>query len=173
MLDVACGGGDTAVGVKRLAQRAGIAATVHGCDISAVAISYAAQRATEAKVEIGFFQADVLTEPLTDRYDVIVSTLFLHHLEAGQVVRLLRVLATRADLIVMDDLVRSVRGYLTAVLGTRLLTRSPVVHVDGPRSVRAAWTPAELLELARKAGLGGAKITRHFPQRMVLTWSRP
>jgi len=55
----------------------------------------------------------------------------------------------------------------------RLLSRSPVVHADAPASARAAWSPAELADLAARAGLAGAKVRRRFPQRMLLTWTRP
>ena len=55
-------------------------------------------------------------------------------------------------------------------LASRLLTRSPVVHVDGPLSVRAAFTPAELLALTHAGGLTGATVTPRFPGRMILEW---
>ena len=54
--------------------------------------------------------------------------------------------------------------------GSRLLTRSPIVHVDGPLSVRAAFTVAEARQLAERAGLSGATIRRHWPQRFLLSW---
>lgn len=54
-----------------------------------------------------------------------------------------------------------------------VLSRSPVVHFDGPASVRAAYTPAELRALADQAGLAGATVRPVFPCRMLLTWSRP
>ena len=58
-------------------------------------------------------------------------------------------------------------------LGCRVLSRSPVVHVDGPRSARAAWTVTELRGLAERAGLAGASVERRLPCRMLLDWSRP
>jgi hypothetical protein len=61
---------------------------------------------------------------------------------------------------------------LLACAGTRLLSRSPVVHVDGPRSVAAAFTPAEALDLAQRAGLTGATVVRRWPCRFLLTWRR-
>ncbi|MCA9021331.1 MAG: hypothetical protein KDA74_14375, partial [Planctomycetaceae bacterium] len=54
----------------------------------------------------------------------------------------------------------------------RLLTRSPVVHTDGPLSVAGAFTVNEIKELAGQAGLDGFQITRHWPQRWLLKWSR-
>ncbi len=73
----------------------------------------------------------------------------------------------------MTDLVRGALGYATAYVGTRVLSRSPVVHVDGPRSVRAAFTIEEARLLAEGAGLVDARVDPAFPYRWRLSWSRP
>ena len=78
-----------------------------------------------------------------------------------------------ARLLVVSDLRRSAAGYAVAWTTCRLLSRSPVVHFDGPVSVLAAWTPKELAALARDAGLAadGRLSLRHcWPWRMLLTW---
>jgi hypothetical protein len=61
---------------------------------------------------------------------------------------------------------------MLAYVGTRLLSASPIVHVDGPLSVAAAFTCVEAQELARRAGLEGATVARRWPFRFLLTWSR-
>jgi hypothetical protein len=76
-------------------------------------------------------------------------------------------------LVLVNDLCRGATGLALAHLACRLLTRSPVVHTDGPRSVAAAFTPTELAGLAAEAGLTGATVTRHWPCRMLLSWRRP
>ena len=78
--------------------------------------------------------------------------------------------AAARRLLLVNDLERSLVGLLLAVAGTRLLTRSPVVHYDGPWSVAAAFTVAEARRLARAAGLAGARVTRCWPWRWQLTW---
>ena len=45
--------------------------------------------------------------------------------------------------------------------GLRILTRSRICHIDGPLSVRAAFTLQEMQELATRAELTGATLTRH------------
>jgi hypothetical protein len=47
-----------------------------------------------------------------------------------------------------------------------------VVHVDGPRSVRGAYTIAEALQLTADAGWDHTTVTRHWPERYRLLWSR-
>jgi hypothetical protein len=75
-------------------------------------------------------------------------------------------------LVLVDDLRRCVPGYWSAVVGTRLLSRSPVVHIDGPRSVRAAFTTDELADLAQEAGMSNGTVTQHWPWRQQLLWER-
>jgi hypothetical protein len=103
---------------------------------------------------------------------VAVTSLFLHHLEAGEAIALLNRMGTQARWTIVDDLVRSTWSWLVAYTATRLLTRSPVVHVDGPRSVEGAFTMAELRQLADHAGLEGGQLRRRWPGRMQLIWSR-
>jgi hypothetical protein len=55
-------------------------------------------------------------------------------------------------MVVINDLVRSALGLGMVYLATRLLSRSPVVRTDGPRSVRAAYTLKEIADLATQAG---------------------
>ncbi len=78
-----------------------------------------------------------------------------------------------ARLVLINDLARTGAGYLLAWAGCRVLSRSPVVHHDGPASVASAFTPDEALELAREAGLAGATVARRWPERFLLAWSRP
>jgi len=70
-------------------------------------------------------------------------------------------------------LVRTRFGYALAWAGGRLLTRSPIVHTDGPLSVRAAFTLDEFGTLAERAGLRGATFRRHWPQRFLFAWRKP
>ena len=120
-----------------------------------------------------FFVWDALGDELPTGYDLLTCGLFLHHLDERDAVGLLRKMAAAAGrAILVDDLCRSASGLWLARLATRTLSRSSVVHVDGPRSVRAAYSPAEFRELAEAAGLGSAAIARHWPQRQLLAWRR-
>jgi 2-polyprenyl-3-methyl-5-hydroxy-6-metoxy-1,4-benzoquinol methylase len=172
LLDVACGGGDVAIALSRRARRHGFALTVQGCDISDTALQHAALDASHAGEPVKFFRADALNDPLPQRYTFIISTLFLHHLGNAQIVALLRKLAANADHLLVSDLIRGPAGYTLAWMGTRLLSRSPIVHEDGLRSVRAALTPDEARTLANEAGLHDARFERHWPRRFLMTWSR-
>jgi 2-polyprenyl-3-methyl-5-hydroxy-6-metoxy-1,4-benzoquinol methylase len=174
VLDLACGGGDNAVALARLARKADLPVSIAGCDISECALGEARRRAATAGVdEVRFFRMNVLAEPLPDDYDILISSLFLHHLQEAQAVQLLRRMAVAARrAVVICDLERSWLGYGLAWFGCRLLTRSPIVHVDGPRSVEAAFAVGEISSLASRGGLDGAILTHHWPQRWLLSWRK-
>lgn len=175
VLDIGCGGGDIAVAVARRARRAGLQVHVDGADISPVAVRHSRELAQRAGASnVGFFELDVLGGPVPTGYDVIMCSLFLHHLSEADAVELLRKMAEAArQAVLVNDLRRTRMGYTLAWLGCRLLSRSPIVHVDGPRSVAGAFSIAEIRTMAEQGGLAGASITQHWPQRFLLTWSRP
>jgi SAM-dependent methyltransferase len=174
VLDLASGGGDVAIDVARRAARAGARVIVDGWDVSPFAVRYATARASERQIEnVQFYREDVLGGPLPEDYDVVMCSLFLHHLPEDVATALLSKMAAAAQrLVLVNDLCRSAFGYGLAWLGCRFLTRSPIVHVDGPRSVQSAFSLTEIREVARQGGLAGAVVERRWPCRFLLQWSR-
>jgi len=175
VLDVASGGGDVAIRLARSARSRGVEVEVHGCDISPTAVAFAQSRAERAGLErLSFSQRNVLEEPLPEGYDVVMCSLFLHHLDQADAEALLeRMAAAATRMILVDDLTRSCLAYLSAYVGCRLLTTSPIVHTDGPLSVRAAFTIAEVRQLTERLRLQGATIRAHWPHRFLLSWRKP
>ncbi|QEY31247.1 methyltransferase domain-containing protein [Synechococcus sp. RSCCF101] len=172
VLELACGGGDTAIDLAQMAERRGIDLRIRACDINPEAIRIATANARRRGVELDLFVADALEPPTDATADVVLCTLFAHHLDGPDVIRLLLGMAARARrLVLVDDLIRSRLGYALAWMGTRLLSRSWVVHTDGPLSVRAAFTASEILELAHQAGLSSVRLQRTWPERYLLSWS--
>jgi 2-polyprenyl-3-methyl-5-hydroxy-6-metoxy-1,4-benzoquinol methylase len=173
ILDVATGAGDVPVRLWRRARRAGLAFDLEGCDISPVALEHARRRANEVGAAIPFFEHDALSDSTLSGYDAVVCSLFLHHHDEPQAVALLRRMAGAAGrLVLVNDLDRSWIGLMLARVAGHLLTTSDVVHVDGPRSVEAAFTRAEALALAEQAGLTGARVSWRWPFRWLLSWRR-
>jgi len=171
ILDLATGGGDLPVALARRAMQTGINLAVEGCDISPDAVRYAQSRADSQGSPVRFFVFDALSGALPAGYDVMSCSLFLHHLaESDAIVLLGRMAAAARHMILIDDLVRSRWGYLLALVGCHMLSGSRVVRIDGPISVAGAFTPREALLLMERAGLQGASLTRHWPQRFLLTW---
>lgn len=172
VLDIASGGGELARGLWRYAGRRGVAIEVHGVDISATAVEQAT-RQTPPGVSVGFSVADALRDPLPAGYDVVTSTLFLHHLTETDATTLLgRMAAAAGQGVVVSDLRRSVAGYWLAQLACRTLSRSPIVHFDGPVSVEGAFTIPEFRRLASDAGLASMRVEPQWPQRLLAAWRR-
>jgi 2-polyprenyl-3-methyl-5-hydroxy-6-metoxy-1,4-benzoquinol methylase len=174
VFDVGCGGGDISVGVWRKAQRAGYNLQIGGCDISPKALRMSTERARAAGADAEYISVDILNDPLPRGWDVMYCSLFLHHFDETQGVRLLRNMAQSSErMVLVNDLIRDQLGYFLCWWGVRLLTRSPIVHVDGPLSVRAGFQPREVVDMATEAGMHNAHISHHWPQRLLLTWQRP
>ena len=173
LLDIACGGGDVVVSLARRAARSGLDLEVHGCDVSPAALEVARENSKRVGVRAHFFELDALRGDIPDGYDVVCSSLFLHHLDEHEAVALLVTMAerTRRTLLV-QDLRRTVAGYLLAFGVLRLISRSVVAHTDGPRSVEGAFSMEEARDLARSAGLDGTRVEACWPQRFQLTWRR-
>ncbi len=174
ILDIASGGGDVAIRLAQTAQRKRLSIAIDGCDISQTAVEYATEQSSAAGLEnVRFHLCNALQQPLPKvHYDVVMCSLFLHHLSIEDSVTLLRKMKSAAtQLVLIDDLRRSPLGYWMAWVGCRLLTRCRIVHIDGPMSVEGAFTIDEVRDIAEQAGLTGVSIDRHWPQRFVLTWS--
>jgi SAM-dependent methyltransferase len=173
VLDVACGGGDVVWGLWHRAQRDRTKVDLLGVDISPTAVQYARQRTGQTEELVRFETLDVLQDPLPQGFDATICSLFLHHLDQRSATQLVsQMAATCSQLLLVSDLRRSRRGHLLAHLACRALTTSPIVHVDGPRSVAAAFQEPELAEIFHAAALHNFRIERKWPFRLLASWSR-
>lgn len=174
VLDVATGSGDVPIGLWRRAKAVGIPLIIEGCDISPTALNAATDQAADTGAPARFFHHDAIREPLPTGFDIVTSSLFLHHLSSDDALSLLRRMAEAAgSLVLVNDLARSRFNYLSVWFACHALSRSRVVRYDGPASVRSAFSPREALALAREAGLPGSSVRPHFPCRFLLTWRKP
>jgi 2-polyprenyl-3-methyl-5-hydroxy-6-metoxy-1,4-benzoquinol methylase len=175
VLDVAAGSGDLITSLAR--STSGYPVRFTGCDISETACRH--MRSGFESLGEAFsdrltsVRLDGLSDPLPQGYDIVMCHLFLHHLSEPDIVHLLSTMRDAARrAVIVTDLRRSRRGYALALLASRLLTRSHVVHTDALLSVRGALTNAELRDLAIRSGYGEPCIQNVWPQRMLLTWKR-
>lgn len=163
LLDIGTGGGDVALAAT---ARLGRGARAIGLDLHAGTIDYAKARLA-GHGHVRLVRGDATALPLADgSVDVACSTTFLHHLDDAQAVACLAEMKRVARRgVVVVDLERSRLAYAGVWLVTRVANR--VAAHDGPVSVRRAYTPHELAELARAAGLEPV-VTRHVPFRVML-----
>ncbi|HEY5315746.1 MAG TPA: methyltransferase domain-containing protein [Pirellulales bacterium] len=173
ILDLASGGGDVTIALWQRLRRAGITARIVGRDKSSTAVDIARRRAARLGAAVEFEIGDVLERTPGEAFDVVVSSLFMHHLDRSDAMRLLdHMQHTARHLALVSDLQRSRLGYALAVAVTQLVSRSPVVHVDGPRSVEGAFSVDEARRLAADAGMQGATVRGCWPCRFLLSWTR-
>lgn len=176
LLDIGCANGENLIALyRKLAKRISIRCI--GWDISPYAIQSAKEQALSSGLseeQVRFEVVDALgpIDP-APQADIVMNSLFMHHFEESAVVRLLTRSAQLARVaVVADDLNRTQLGWFLAKTGCWLLSRSPVVHFDGPQSVRAAFSCAEIASIAERAGLVDARLKKHWPERYALVWRR-
>lgn len=173
ILDIATGGGDIPVALYKTAIAAKLSVAITGSDVSPSSIKYASSYAKEKGAAIEFIQLNALQDQIPPGFDVVMTNLFTHHLDPADVTDLLKKMSVAAkQLVLVNDLVRSEISYALVWLATRLFSRSPIVHYDGPVSVRGSYTSSELLEMAEQAGLKGSVVNQCPPCRQILTWKR-
>jgi SAM-dependent methyltransferase len=167
VLEIACGAADVPRALIAWGRERGFDLRVTATDILPSALDYA-RRMGPADDRLRLACADVERPPFkAGAFDYVSCGLFFHHLTDAQVVASLELfdrLATRG--IVVNDLVRSRRAFIW----TWLLTWPfhPILHHDGPLSIRRALTPGEMKQLASAAGLPWLTVERHFGHRMTL-----
>ncbi len=163
LLDVGAASGDTAVAIRSAYPHS----RVFNFDCSAVNLSAAPQPKL-----IG----DAFQLPFAARsFDYVLCSLFLHHFEDGRVVRLLKSFheVARKALLVCD-LERNIWPYLFLPATKFLYGWQRITLHDGPVSVRASFTAAELRNLAGQAGLNDCEVSIHRPAfRVSLVARKP
>lgn len=168
VLDVATGGADIPAGLVRQARAAGRRLRVIALDRHPQTLAFA-RRVSRPFPEITLVRGDARALPLRDRsVDLALCNLSLHHFDDREAVQVLGEMArvSRAALLV-NDLRRSRLGFLLTAL---LLSwcPNPLTRADGPLSVRRAFTLEEVLALATRAGLRGARVCRRAWFRLAL-----
>jgi SAM-dependent methyltransferase len=119
--------------------------------------------------KITLAQYDARAVPLpAESFDVVLCSLSLHHFSPGDAVLVLREMNRLARHgFILSDLRRDRIGYAAAWLGSRATSRNRLTRNDAPLSVLRAYTPDELDDLLRQAGIGSAEISTHPWFRMA------
>jgi ubiquinone/menaquinone biosynthesis C-methylase UbiE len=103
-----------------------------------------------------------------DSFDVAICSLAFHHLSNDDCIRVLAEMwRTARERVIVNDLHRHPIAHASICLLAYFFSKSDMVKHDGPASVRRAFRPADLLEIARRAGVQ-ARVYRSFPFRLVL-----
>jgi 2-polyprenyl-3-methyl-5-hydroxy-6-metoxy-1,4-benzoquinol methylase len=165
VLDVATGSGDIPMALDRWARRRGVDMRITATDIHPVTVA-AARAHTSSAESVDVVQADALDLSFGDgEFHVAICAAALHHFGDGVARGVLREMARVSSRgVVVTDLHRSRLMMLGAdLLAATVWRGNPVTRHDGPVSVRAAFSLAEMRALARDAGMDGARVSLHAP----------
>jgi len=169
LVDVGTGGADIPRAICRWARRRNIAVTIEALDRSEQVLAVAREWSADYP-EIRLRRAEAPPLPYSDRsFDFAISSQLLHHLTEAEGVRLLREMRRVARRgVIVTDLLRSRRAYISTAIATRLLCTSRLTRNDAPVSVLRAYRPDEALRMAAEAGLSEVKTSRHPWFRLAL-----
>jgi len=169
VLDVGFGEGDMLRRVHRWGTRRGLRMDLSGVDLNPWSTA-AAEAATPAAMNIHYTTGDLFDLPPGET-DVVISSLFTHHLTDAQVVQFLVWMETRAR---RGWFVNDLHRHPIAYHGFRLLSGAAgwhrFVRHDGPISVARSFRRRDWDALLQQAGLTGKATVRwHMPFRLCIS----
>lgn len=169
VLDVGFGEGDMLRRIARWGQRRGLCLDLSGVDLDPSSTA-AAEAATPAAMGIRYGTGNLFDMP-PGRSDVVISSLFTHHLTDDQVVAFLRWMEARAG---RGWFVNDLHRHPLAYYGFRALSAAagwhPMVRHDGPISVARSFQRRDWDTLLARAGLAGVATVRwHMPFRYCVS----
>jgi 2-polyprenyl-3-methyl-5-hydroxy-6-metoxy-1,4-benzoquinol methylase len=168
IVDVGSGGGDMLRCVERWAKRRGVDVALTGIDLNPYA-ARAAREFTPATSAIEWITGDAFT--YTEAVDVVLSSLFTHHLEEMEIVRFLawsEEVAQRGWFV--NDLCREVRPYRLFGWMAKVMRWHRFVQHDGPVSFRRSFREEDWERMLSEAGIAAAdaRLARWTPGRLCV-----
>jgi|SRR5688572_4113983 len=166
---------DAGAGSGELLRTVAEWATRHNCEVQLTGVELN-QRSARAIAEqsannVNAVRANAFALPFSDnQFDYAICSLFLHHFNDEQAVKILRELnrVAHREVVVIDLHRHPVSYYFYTTVG-RLLFHNRLIREDGALSILRGFKPMELNDLAERSGLKQVEVLRRFPYRLVLT----
>tara|TARA_E500000318_G_scaffold110253_2_gene125202 strand:+ start:805 stop:1515 length:711 start_codon:yes stop_codon:yes gene_type:complete len=153
IVDLGCGHGDILRLIADFGRKKNYSFNLIGIDANQDAIDYAVEL-SENYDELTFKRLDVFSQEFQNlEYDIVLSTLFLHHLNQDEIHTLLTTIVSKAKLgMVINDLHRSRMAYgLFRLLG--LVISNHMIVQDGLTSILRAFKRKELDGVSKQLNL--------------------
>lgn len=170
IVDVGSGYGDMLRQIDRWAGRRGMAVDLTGVDLNPWS-ARAAREATRPTRPIRWVTADVF-DHRQGEVDVVVSSLFAHHLEDSLLVQFLAHMERTARIgWFVNDLHRHPLPYHFFRRFSQLMGWHRFVQHDGPVSISRAFTAADWRRLLAAASIpaDGVEVAWRFPFRLCVS----
>ena len=169
ILVLGTGSADIPIALVEWAREQHIALELTAVDIHPFAVQSATRQALPYP-EISVLQGDALhTGFEAGAFDVVISSMFMHHLDNDKAIQLLREMDRMSQLgLVINDLERHPMAWLGITLLGMLTGKGRLFRNDAPLSVRRGFTQEEAWQLVHQAGLTGAQVIGQSPFRLVI-----
>ena len=170
IVDCGSGYGDMLRKIDAWARHRGIEVELTGVDLNPWSRA-AASKATDPSRPIRWVTTDLFDYRPDKPIDIVLSSLFTHHLTDDQVVGFVTWMEATAQVgWFVNDLHRHPLPYYVFRLWSRLARWHRFVQNDGPISITRAFVPADWHRLLARAGIpeGAAKVSRVFPFRLCV-----
>lgn len=150
IIDLGCGGGDILRDIAKFGQKEGFDFELIGIDANKHATEYAGELSSKYE-NIQFFQCDVFSDEFKAlKYDIAITTLFLHHFKEDQLLKLMDQLLGQAKIgLVVNDLQRHWLAYYLFKVIT-VFEKNKMIVEDGLTSVLRGFKRKELKEISKK-----------------------
>jgi 2-polyprenyl-3-methyl-5-hydroxy-6-metoxy-1,4-benzoquinol methylase len=172
ILDIGCGAGVMLRRIERWARKRGIAVALTGIDLNPHA-TRAAREFTRSDSPIQWITGDVLAyaEPV----DIVVSSLFMHHLSEPEIVRFLAWMeATARCGWFISDLTRERIPYRFIGAFTAAARLHRFVRYDAPVSIRRSFREEDWTRMLAASGIAAnqTQLARWTPARLCVARTR-
>lgn len=150
IVDIGCGHGDILRDVAKFGREKGYSMKLIGIDANPSAINYANELSLQFP-ELSFVSEDIFSENFKKReFDIVMSTLFLHHFKEEQLVSFLRNTLDQTKIgIVVNDLHRHRLAYYLFMLLSIFIKNKMIVN-DGLISVLRGFKRKDLIRISQK-----------------------
>jgi 2-polyprenyl-3-methyl-5-hydroxy-6-metoxy-1,4-benzoquinol methylase len=150
IIDLGCGGGDILREVSKFGKKNGYHFQLIGIDANPNTVKYANQL-SETYDNVNFETIDIFSEEFKQLdYDLVLTTLFLHHFKEEELVTFLKPVLEKAKLgIVVNDLHRHKLAYYLFKLLCTTIKNKTIVE-DGLTSVLRGFKRNELEDISQQ-----------------------
>ena len=169
IIDLGCGGGDNLIKLANWLRRKNIPCKLTGVDANVHVLAYAKEAAKDYP-EIRFLHKDCMHESFHRlQCDILLCSLFLHHLDADVLKQYLPKWREQARLgVLVNDLHRSKWAWILFRGITFVFCASAMVRHDGSLSIRRSFLKKELLDLVNFCGAKKFRINWRWAFRWRL-----
>jgi len=157
IVDIGCGYGDSLRRIENWAASRNLPVHLTGCDINPDTVAIAAEASPNSRIE--WVASDVFRYQTPRPIDLVISSLFTHHLTEDHIVRFLIWMEANARTgWFINDLSRASMPYRLLKSFSKIAGLHPFVQHDAPVSIARAFVEADWRRMCAAAGLNERQI---------------